>query len=113
MTRGGAACEPAYARSFATLAAWLKSPIHEPGRRLEGWLRASIKPLLIIYVCAVALAAATLFISSRNESIASAIAGLEALCERATLRIELELARARAAHRALATTRRRSGDHGA
>ncbi len=88
MTRGGAAFEPAYAGSFPTLAAWLKSPISAQGRRIEGWLRALLIPLILVYVGVVAFSVATLYYSARGDAIAHALLGVDALCERIALRIE-------------------------
>lgn len=93
MTRGGAACEPAHARSFATLAAWLKSPISRSGRRFEGLLRASVIPLLIAYVAAVAASATVLFMSSRNDALSSSFAAVDNLCEQIATRFDATLSR--------------------
>ncbi len=53
MTRGGAACEPANAGSFANLVAWLKFPASVSGAvvdaslRASGWLLRGVRPLAV------------------------------------------------------------------
>ncbi|MBN9061290.1 MAG: PAS domain-containing protein [Rhizobiales bacterium] len=56
-------------------------------------MRASVAPLLILYVAAVAFAATGLFISSRNETASAALATIEGLGEKLALRIDAALTR--------------------
>jgi len=111
MTRGGAACEPGYAGSLQTLSAWLNGPARG-ARRFENVFRSLVTPLIVAYAGAVALSAAVLFLSARQDALNAAAESLDSVSDRIALRFEMHIARAagttdlaRMASEVLASTR--------